>query len=135
MKQTRQADVVQIVPHRLGQGAGLAPAGDATEHQGGIALLQDVGPITQALHHPGSKSLDHSVGLFDQSQDAVPVGRVLQIDGNGGAAPVQHRAAHLIEGARAHGRRAAETQHLGAQIGQHHAGEGDGAQTVELQDA
>ena len=130
-----EADVVQVVADLIRQRPLLAPAGDAAEHQSGVGGLQRLGAVAQPLHHAGAEAFDHRIGRGGQGQDAVAVRRGFQVDRNRRTAAVQDRPAHLVEHSRPGRGRAGQAQHLGAQVCQHHAGEGDGAQAVEFQDA
>ena len=119
----------------LGQGAALSPARDPTEHEGGVSAQQIGRAIAQTFHDAGTKTLDHGVGGPGQAQNPAPVRRRFQIDRHGGPIAVKDGAAHLGKDGRSRRFRAGEAQHLGPHVGQHHAREGDGPQSVEFEDA
>jgi hypothetical protein len=131
MKDAGQADVVDVVADLMRQRPGLAPAGDAAIDQAGVARGQIVRSQAQPLHDAGPKAFDHRIGRRGQRQHTLAVFWRLQIDGNGRPSAMQHGAADILEHAAAVG--AGQAQHLGPQIGQHHAREGHRTQAVEFQ--
>lgn len=130
-----QADVVDVVPHLIRQRPRLAPTGDAGEDQRGVHGVKVRRAETQPLHDPGAEALDDPVSAGDQIQDACAVGLAFQIHRHRRTAPVQHLAPDLVEHRRARRGAAGQAQDIGAEIGQHHAGEGHGTEAVELEDA
>ena len=130
-----ERDIVDVMAHLLRHRTGLTPAGDPAIHQPAIAVGTDIRAQSQPLHDAGAKPLDQRICRTDQLEDARKVGGVLEIDANRGSSTVQHRPADLAERRRSGIGAAAQAQYLCAQIGQNHAGEGDGAEAVELEDA
>ena len=130
-----ERDIVDVMAHLLRHRAGLTPAGDPAIDQPAIAVGTDIRAQSQPLHDAGAEALDQRVRCADQIQHTRKIGRVLEIDVNRGPSTVQHRPADLAERRRAGIGAAAQAQNLCSQIGQNHAGEGDGAEAVELEDA
>ncbi|MNE26038.1 hypothetical protein D3C80_1193880 [compost metagenome] len=123
------------MPDLISHRPGLTPAGDAAIDQAWIARGADLRSQAQPLHHAGAEALDQSVGALDQGQDPVAVLARFQIDRHGGPAAMQDRAADLLEYGGGGAAAASQAQDLGPHVGQHHAGEGDGPQAVDLDDA
>jgi hypothetical protein len=124
-----QRDVVDVVPGGLGERPVLAPAGHPAVDQPRVAGQADVRAEAQPLHHPGAEALDEGVGAVGQREDGVPLGRVLEVRGHGvPAAAQQHLGVRRGQPAGA-----VDADHLGAQVGQQHAGEGRRRQPGELQ--
>ena len=74
------------------------------------------------------------VGAFDQSERGGDALRVLEVEGDAAAAPVQDVRARLVGDRVLHGARAIEAQHVGAHVRQHHGREGPGPDAGELED-
>ncbi len=117
--------------HLVRQRPRLAPAGDPAIDQPAVQRAADVGPQTQPLHHAGAKALDQGVGPGDQTADRLKIRRRLEVHLHRRPAPVQDRAADLLERDRRPGR-PLQPQHLGSHVGQHHPGQGDRPEPVEL---
>jgi hypothetical protein len=122
-------DVVDVVPGGLRQRALLAPAGHAAIDQLWVARERDVGSEPEPLHHAGPKALDQRVGLFEQVEHACDRGPVLQIKLDDPAPAGRHRLQILFHAD------AIERHHIGAHVGEQHAGERPRADACEFDDA
>ena len=120
-----ERDVVDVVAGGLGERPALAPAGDAPEHQLGIARQADLGPEAEALHHAGAEALDQRVGAVDQLERGRRRFRLLQVERDRAAAAIEKAAAlERIERVAAGRRLAVDAHDLGAHVGEQHSGEG-----------
>ena len=77
---TRYRDVTQIVTCRVGQGTRLSPTGHSAVHQPGIASQTHFGPKPQPFGHTGTKALDQSIRLRDETQGHFDRARVLEVE-------------------------------------------------------
>ena len=76
-----QRNVVEVVTGSVGQRTLLSPTGDASVHQSRVALEASVRSESKTLRDTRSKTLEQSVGGFDQAQDGVNGARILQVAG------------------------------------------------------
>jgi hypothetical protein len=106
----------------------LAPAGHAAVDERGIARQAHVGPQAQALHHAGAKAFDEHVGALDEGQRTIARVRLAQVQRQHLPPARQHVVGRGLLAL------AADAQHLGAQVGQHHRAEGAGADALHLDD-
>ena len=96
-QQSRQRDVVQVVPGRLRQRPALAPAGHAAVDQPRVARGAVGRPEAQALHHAGAVAFDQRVGGGDERHRLGDRGGLLQIEQHDGLAAAQRVVARAAE--------------------------------------
>ncbi len=106
------------MPGASGERSVLAPSGHPSVDQARIAGQAHVRTDSEALCHPRSQAFDENVGPVHQAQHGLWSGRVLQVDGNR-AARAGQRVGRDQAGAAA---RPVDAQHIGTQVGEHHAG-------------
>ncbi len=124
-------DVVHVVPGRRRQRAGLAPAGHPAVDQPRVALEAHIGAEAEPLGGAGAHPLDEHVGLRDQVEHGRDRLGVLQVERDAGTAAVEQvgRAAGQRLPARP-----LDADHVGAEVGQDHAGVRAGADAGDLDD-
>ena len=110
----------------------LAVAGHPPVDEPRIARVQDVvGPEAQPLHHPRPEALDQGVGALAQAQQRLAARRGLEVERHR-LAPAAGRIARGHDGG---GRGALDPEHVGAQVGEQHAGERRRADPADLEHA
>ncbi|MNJ42036.1 hypothetical protein D3C77_369860 [compost metagenome] len=110
---------------RLGQRAGLPPAGDPPVHQARIdrqALFGDA----------GAEAFDQAVGVGQQLLDQLDCLRVLEVQGNGLAVAQQQVVLEGLLHPQLHRLAPLDAQHRRAQVGEHHGRHGAGADAGQL---
>ncbi|MEY9143844.1 hypothetical protein ABIF00_001828 [Bradyrhizobium elkanii] len=122
-------DVVDVVAGGVRQRAFLAPAGHASIDQPGIAREHDVRTEPEALHHAGPKTFDQRVGMAEQVEHFGNRRLVLEIELDDLAAAGCDRLQILAR------TDPVQRDHLGAHVGEQHAGERAGADAGEFDDA
>ena len=131
-----QRHIVEIVARGLRQRTVLPPAGHAAVDEPRIAPRAFGGAEAEALHDPRPIALDQRVSRLDEAQRLLDRFRALEVEGDHPlAAPkglVGERASRIAEG-RLVG--ANDCNHLGAEVGEHAAGERTWADAFELDDA
>ncbi len=82
MQRARQANVVDVVPGRLGQRPLLAPARHASVHQLLVASPAILGPQPQALGDARAEPLEEGIRLLDKAQHGFSAGGAFKVDGD-----------------------------------------------------
>ena len=113
----------------LRQGAFLSPAGYPPIHQARVAFQTSFRSHTQPLGHPRPKSFDQYVGRRHQLEGHLPSFGLFEVDCDRAFSAVENGLSRRIVDTPA---RAIHQCHLGAQVGQDHAGEGPGSQSRQL---
>src|SRR5262249_39151862 len=90
MEGSRQGDVVDIVPGRVGERPVLAPASHPSIHEPRVSGEEGLRTQSQALHHTGAESLDQRVGPLNQFERDLSAFLALQVNRYRTAATVQH---------------------------------------------
>ena len=130
-----QRNVVDVVAGGVGERPRLAPAGDAAEHQLRIAGEADIGAEAEPLHHARAKAFDDGVGAGDEFERERRAFGVLEVEAYRAAAAVDEvRRLDALERILARRGLAVDPQHVGAHVGEHHAGERRGADARHLDD-
>ena len=129
-----ERQVVDVVPRRLGVGAGLPPAGHAAEDELGIAGQHRLGAEPQPLHHAGAEAFDQGVRAFQQAQAGLDGLRRLQVERHGTATAAGHVSGcgRIAAAALGEAAPAVDADHVSAEVAEQHAGEGRGADAGEL---
>ncbi len=128
MQRAAQCNVVDIVTGGPSVGAGLTPAGHASEHQLWIARQHDLRPQPEPLHYTGTEAFDEHIGFFAQSKRCLHVGGSLQIQCHGAPPAGFHGIAIVFAAALA-----IDAQHVGTQIAEQHAAERRGPDARKFQ--
>ena len=130
MQCARERDVVDVVAGGGGEGTFLPPSGHAAIHETRIALQTNVRTEAQALGNTGPISFNEHIGARDQPQRGLHSVAVLEVERHGAAVSQQR-----VFGRLAFGRaRVLDTDHLRAQVSEHHGAEGCGSDTRQLDD-
>ena len=133
----RQRDVVVGRPRAVG--AGCAEAGDRAVDQPRVRGVQHVPSDAEPLHHAGAVVLQHDVGARDElEQDLAPrVGA--QVELHALLAAVEGDEVRAVGVATEVAERVAagrfDLEHVGAEIGEHHAGERRGDDRAQFEHA
>ena len=125
-----QADVIDVVAAELRQRAVLPPSGDARVHQARVHRLTFAGPTPRRSAVPGRKpSTTMSASAAWRSASATPASAFRSTTV---AACPGRRWFTFIDPVHRGG--TAQRMHLGAMVGEHHAGERPGADAAEFHD-
>ena len=124
-------DVVHVVPGRLRERSALAPPGHPAVDQARVAGRTLVGTDTEPLGGARPHPLDQDVRLGDQVEHGRDRGRVLEVHGHARAAAVEQVVRSAGEQLPAG---ALHPDHVGAEVGQDHAGVRGGADAGDLDD-
>jgi hypothetical protein len=113
-----QRDVVEVVAGGLRQAPRLPPTGHAPVDEPRIAFQAHVGAQAQAFHHAGPEAFDEDVARHGQPEGGLGAGRRTQVQRHAPAAAGRHiRGTASRTGAH-------DLDHLGAEVGRHHAAKG-----------
>ena len=125
--------IVEVVARDLRERTVLPPAGHAAINQSRIALGAVGGTEPKTLHNAWPIALDQRVGRLDQRQRFLERFGTLQIEGDNPFSPPQRtlgeRPVRIAERSLV---RADDRDNLGAEIGEHAAGERTWADPLEL---
>ena len=124
-------DVVHVVAGRAAPRTVLAPAGHPAVDQPRVARVALVRPEAEPLDGAGAHPLDEHVGLLDEVEDGGHRVGVLEVEGDARAAAGEHVVAPGAEHVAA---RPLDADHVGAEVGQDHAGVRPGADAGDLDD-
>ncbi len=119
-----ERDVPDVVPGAPGERAVLAPAGHAAVDERRVAGVAVPRADAEPFGDAGAVALDQDVGAFGEVQDAGGAVRGLEVDDHGALVAVGDVAGGVDPEARTAG--AVDADHVGAQVGQEHGGEGPG---------
>ncbi|MNM87872.1 hypothetical protein D3C81_1000650 [compost metagenome] len=128
IEHTRQGDVIQVMPRRVGQRPALAPTGHAPVDQLAVAFKADVRAQTKALHDTGAEAFDQDVGAINQLKQHFSGARLARVDGDA-ASPAPEQTAIGIEKT---GHMAVNANDLRAHVRQHHGGERRGTDRIHF---
>ena len=124
-----QCDVVDVVPRRVRQWAGLAPTRHAAVNQARIECQTSLWAQAQTLHHTGAKTFDQGVRFGDDFQHCGQRRGVTQIGVQGLFAARKDIELFVVC---ASFFRPGNAQHLGTHVGQQHAAKGRRAKSGHL---
>ncbi len=132
-----QGQVVDVMPSRVGQRAGLAPAGHAAVDEtrvGGEAIVR---AEAEAFHHAGAEAFDQHVGAGCQLFGGGEAFGLLQVEADDPPAAVEDVDLRVEEFRCRFGARrqlALDAHDLGAQVGEDHAAHRGRAEGGEFND-
>lgn len=126
MKQSGEADVVDVMAGLSSSGTGLAPSGYAGVNQSRVTTAAFVRSEAEAFDDAGSEPLDENVSIVDEVAHPVELGGVFEI-GENDPAPTQLGAPTTTPGP-------LNPRHFGTQVGEQHCGVWPGSHAREFDD-
>ena len=129
-QRARECDVIDVVPGRLGERPGLAPARHPAVDEARVARQHRIGAKPQALHDTRPKTFDQRVGGIEQLRCGLGAVLLLEVEHEGAPAAAGHVALVWL-------RRTGpvDAHHVRAHVGEQHGGERPRPDPGKLHDA